>query len=160
MNFDKEEIKKLSPAELKALTDKTPPKNPPNAKPVKPIYKGELAVLVGTGPSLIDEQLEIVREAQSNGKCRVISFNNVYERFPTVDIHLSCDFPWWRWYWPRSETLRNLPCPKYTWHPDLAKKFGINYIKGVVKDGVSEDPSIVHINHGSSPMFINLALHY
>ncbi|KKM79905.1 hypothetical protein LCGC14_1345220 [marine sediment metagenome] len=158
--FDKAEIKKLTPAQLRQLTDKTPPKNPPNAKPIEPIYKGETAVLIATGPSLSDEQLDIVKEQHEAGNCRVITFNNVYERAPYTDLHLSCDAPWWRWYYPRSPALQDLPCPKYTWFPDLAKKFKIDYIRGEIKPGLSRDPGVVRINHGSSPMCINLAVHY
>ncbi len=158
--FDNDEdIKKLTPQELRILTDKTPPVNPPDAKPIEPIYKGETGVLIATGPSLIDEQLDIVRTQQDMGNCRVITLNNVYERMPSTDVMLSCDAPWWRWYYPRKEDLQNLPCPKYTWFPDLAKRFNIDYIKGEIKPGLSFDPGVVRINHGSSPMCINLAVH-
>jgi len=159
MSFE-EEIKNLSPAELKVLTDKTSPVNPPDAKPIEPIYAGETAVLIATGPSLTDEQLAYVKQKHDDGECRVFTLNNVYQRVPWTDVHLSCDAPWWRWYYPHSEELRDLPCPKYTWFPDLAEKFGIDYIKGVDKPGLSTDPGVVHINHGSSPMWINLALHF
>ena len=50
-------------------------------------------------------------------------------------------------------------CPKYTWYKDIADKYGIQYVKAIVKDGLSLDPRIIHINHGSGPMAINLALH-
>jgi len=84
----------------------------------------------------------------------------VYQRVPWTDVHISCDGPWWNWYYPREEELRNLPCPKYTWYPKLAEKFNITYITAIVKDGLSTDPSVLHINHGSGPMCLNLALHY
>jgi len=160
MNFDDKEIKKLSPQELKVLTDKSAPVNPRNAKPIEPIFEDEIGVLIATGPSLTDEQLAYIKEKHDAGKCKVFTINNVYQRVPWTDVHLSCDFPWWRWYGERSDELRALTCPKYTWHPDLADRFNIDYIKGAIKDGLSEDPSIVHINHGSSPMTVNLALHY
>jgi len=56
--------------------------------------------------------------------------------------------------------LRKLPCEKFTWYPEFAKEFGIRYIKAIVKDGISLDPGIVHINHGSGPMMLNLAILY
>ena len=158
--FDEEEIKKLSRQELRALTDKTPPKNPPNAKPIEPIYEGETVVIVATGPSLVDEQLEELKKNHEAGNCRVITLNNVFERVPYTDAMLSCDAPWWRWYYPRLQALRDLTCPKFTWFPDLAERFGIDYIRGAIKPGLSTDPGVVHINHGSSPMCINLAVHY
>lgn len=157
--FDEKEIKKLTPAELAELTNKNPPHNPPPAKPIQPIFKGETAVLIATGPSITDEQIQYVKLKREEGKCKVFTLNNVYQRVPFTDMHLSCDAPWWRWYYPRSQELRDLPCPKYTWFPDLAKKFGIEYIRGVDKPGLSINPSVIHINHGSGPMWINMALH-
>lgn len=160
MNPWDNEIKKLTPSELKKLTDKSAPINPRDAKPVEPIFAGETGVLIATGPSLTDDQLSFIKQHHDAGNCRVFTINNVYQRVPWTDVHLSCDFPWWRWYGSRDKELLTLPCPKYTWHPDIADKFNINYIKGAIKDGLSEDPSIIHINHGSGPMMINLALHY
>jgi hypothetical protein len=75
-------------------------------------------------------------------------------------VQLSCDGPWWRYYWPRWKALRELKAMKFTWYPEIALEFGITYIKAIVKDGLSEDPGVVHINHGSGPMMINLALHF
>jgi hypothetical protein len=48
---------------------------------------------------------------------------------------------------------------KYTWYPEFAEELGINYIFGEEKlTGLSLDPGIVHINHGSGPMILNLAI--
>lgn len=48
----------------------------------------------------------------------------------------------------------------WTWYPEFAEEFGINYIRAKVEDGLSIDNSVVHINHGSGPMMMNLAMHY
>ena len=143
------------------LLSKNPPKNPPYPKnPVQPLFKGSIGILVATGPSLTQTQLDLLRGLHTEGLVKVFCINNVFMVYPETDVHLSCDGPWWRWYWPKNEQLRNLPCPKYTWYPNLAESFGINYIKAIVKDGLSTDPGIVHINHGSGPMMLNLAYHY
>lgn len=160
MMFNDDDIKNLTPGELRALTNKNAPRIRPTGKAIEPIYKGETAVLVATGPSLTDEQLNLVKEQHDKGNIRVMTLNNVYERVPYTDVHLSCDAPWWRWYYPRREDLRALACPKFTWWPDLAEKFNLDYIFATEKPGLSRDPKIVHINHGSSPMCINLAMHY
>lgn len=140
---------------------KAPPKNQPYPeKPIEPLFQGYTGVLVATGPSLDKNQLELLSRVHTADKVKVFSINNVYMVYPKTDVHLSCDGPWWRWYWQKSQELRDLPCPKYTWYPDLAKKFGIDYIKAIVQDGLSTDPGIVHINHGSGPMMMNLAYHY
>jgi hypothetical protein len=101
-----------------------------------------------------------LRKLHTADRVKVFSINNVFMVYPWTDVHLSCDGPWWRWYWPKSQLLRELPCPKYTWYPEIADQFGIDYIKAIVKDGLSTDPGIVHINHGSGPMMLNLAYLY
>jgi hypothetical protein len=93
-------------------------------------------------------------------KVRVFTINNSFEKVKKTDVHLSCDGPWWSHYWPVWKELRELEALKYTWYPEIAEKFGIEYIKGIVKNGLSTDPGIVHINHGSGPMMVNLAYHF
>lgn len=140
---------------------KAPPKNQPYPEnPVEPLFQGYTGVLVATGPSLDARQLFQLSQLHTADRVKVFTINNVYMVYPRTDVHLSCDGPWWRWYWQKSPELRELSCPKYTWYPDLAEKFGIDYVKAIVKDGLSTDPGIVHINHGSGPMMMNLAYHY
>lgn len=130
----------------------------PIGEPVKPIYEGETAVLVATGPSVKD-QIDEIRKAKIKHGARLITVNNAYEIAPFTDAHISCNLDWWRHYWPKSAILREMGCPKFTWYKDVAKDYGIQYVKAIVKDGLSTDPRILHINHGSGPMAINLALH-
>ena len=155
-----EEVKNLSPRELKEIADL--PRSPKQftAEPIEPIFAGETAVLIATGPSITDEQLAFVKQHHDAQNCRVFTINNAYQKVPWTDVHLSCNGNWWQMYYPRSETLRNIPCHKYTWYPELAEKFNIKYIGAIEKTGLSTDPRIIHINHGSGPMCINLALHY
>ncbi len=129
----------------------------PIGEPVKPIYDGETAVLVATGPS-VNNQITEIHKAKKHG-ARLITVNNAYEIAPFTDAHISCNLDWWRYYWPKSVTLREMECPKFTWYKDVADDYGIQYVKAIVKDGLSTDPRILHINHGSGPMAINLALH-
>lgn len=127
---------------------------------VIPKFKGETGVLIATGPSLNEQQIQSIKNAHDEKKCRVFTVNNAYQVVPFTDVHLSCNDNWWQYYWPRDENLRSMPCDKYTWYSDIAKKYNIKYIKAVVKDGLSHDSKIIHINHGSGPMMVNLALHY
>jgi len=152
-------IKKLDLAKL-----------PPSFKPlpekgVEPKFKGETAVIIATGPSLSQSQLDLIQRAQlTAGGVKVFTINNTYQVYLDTDVHLSCDGPWWRWYW-NDPMLRFLAhdtsCEMWTWYPKFAEEFGINYIFGEEKKrGLSLDPRIVHINHGSGPMILNLAIHY
>lgn len=137
---------------------KDPPKDQPY--PDQPIRSDDArghktAVLIATGPSLSPEQLNIV------GDANVFSFgiNNTYQIIPWLDVHLSCDGPWWRWY-GHDPALREHSAESFTWYPDVAEWLGIRYIKAVDKRGISTDPGIIHINCGSGPMMMNLACHY
>lgn len=130
------------------------------SKAIEPIFKGHTGVLIATGPSLNKEQVEVVRKAHAAGDCKVITVNNAYQLAPWTDAHISCNDDWWKHYWNDDHLLRQIAAEKYTWYPELAKAYGIRYIKAIVKDGLSLDPTVIHINHGSGPMGLNLALHY
>lgn len=123
-------------------------------------YEGETAILVATGPSLNNDQIGIVHKAHTAGNCRVITVNNSYQLAPWADAHMACNDNWWRHYWPIDPVLREMKADKYTRYKDIAKDYGILYIHTIVKDGLSTDPSVLHINHGSGPLGINLALLY
>lgn len=140
---------------------KKPPASSPTAEPIFPHYQNKTAVLIATGPSLSQNQLELVREKQETGDVVTFGINNTYQVYPWLDVFLSCDGPWWRWYWNDPE-LREMSktTAMFTWYKEFSDEFGINYIKAIVKDGLSLDPAVVHINHGSGPMMMNLALHF
>lgn len=139
---------------------KEPPQNAPKGPPIEPIWEGYTGVIIATGPSLTDEQLRLIAIAQVTNRVKVFTINNTFERFPQTDLQLSCDGPWWRYYWPRSELLRSIQDRCWSWYPDIAEDYGINYIKAIVKDGLSTDPAVIHINHGSGPMMLNIAYHF
>lgn len=130
----------------------------PIGTPVKRLYDRETAILVATGPS-VSQHKEQLEEISKQKRARIITVNNAFELAPFADAHIACNLDWWRHYWPKSSLLRTMQCPKFTWYQDVADDYGIIYVKAIVKDGLSLDPRILHINHGSGPMAINLALH-
>ena len=115
-------------------------------------YEGETVVILATGPSLSEEQVNYVK-----GKARVITVNNSYQLAPWADIHVACNDNWWYYYWKNDEVLRNMNADKYTRYQHQADEFGITFIDSIVKDGLSKDPSVIHINKGSGPIAINIA---
>lgn len=133
----------------------------PIGEAIEPIYEGDTAVLVATGPSVKKQVTDFTRLWSLGKKFRIITVNNAFELIGnnSIDAHISCNLDWWRHYWPINEKLRDMSCPMYTWYKDVADDYKINYVKAIVKDGLSLDPKILHINHGSGPMAINLALH-
>ena len=120
-------------------------------------YDGETVVILATGPSLNEEQVNYVSRARSQGACRALTVNNSYQLAPWADIHVACNDNWWDYYWKNDEVLRNMKADRYTRYKHQADKFGIHYIDSIVKDGLSKDPSAIHINKGSGPIAINIA---
>lgn len=120
-------------------------------------YDGETVVILATGPSLNEEQVNYVSHARAQGGCRVLTVNNSYQLAPWADIHVACNDNWWDYYWKNDEVLRNMKADRYTRYKHQADKFGIHYIDSIVKDGLSKDPSVIHINKGSGPIAINIA---
>lgn len=120
-------------------------------------YDGETVVILATGPSLNEEQVNYVSHARAQGGCRVLTVNNSYQLAPWADIHVACNDNWWDYYWKNDEVLRNMKADRYTRYKHQADEFGIHYIHSIVKEGLSKDPSVIHINKGSGPIAINIA---
>lgn len=53
-------------------------------------------VIVGSGPSLSDEQCTTIAARRAADACRVIVTNDNYRRVPGADILFAGDHPWWR----------------------------------------------------------------
>lgn len=123
-------------------------------------YEGETCVVIATGPSLNDSQIECVKAASAKGSCRVITINNSYQLAPFTDIQIACNDNWWDYYWKNDSLLRDINADKWTRYKHQAERFDISYIDSVEKQGLSDDPSLVHINNGSGPMAINFATLY
>jgi hypothetical protein len=132
----------------------------PIGNPIEPKFEGETAVLIATGPSISREQVDFVRIAQRENKCKIFTVNIAYQLAPETDVQVSCNEDWWNYYWPRDHVLRDMPGDKYTWFKYIADKYKIKYIHAAEKSGLSTDPRTIHINKGSGPMAINVALHY
>lgn len=131
----------------------------PIGDPIPRAFLGETGVLIGTGPSLDEAQIAYVREMRAEGRCRVFTVNNAYMIAGKIDVHVACNHDWWDHY-GNDPQLQNLKALKYTWYQYVAEKYGATYVKAIVKDGLSLDRRIVHINHGSGPLALNIAMHF
>jgi hypothetical protein len=112
-----------------------------------------IAVVLGTGPSLTREQIELVERR----RLRTFGCNNSI--FATaLDVHLACNWQWWRHYYPQ---VVGLPGDKWTTRPELIGVYpGVDYIMEKWEPGLSTDPSYICAHHGSGPQILNMALHY
>lgn len=123
-------------------------------------FEGETVVIVATGPSITDEQIVHLYDARILNRIKVITVNNAYQIVPFTDIQVACNDNWWEYYLLHDPSLRTIKADCWTRYKHISEKYGINYIDSIVKDGLSGDQSVVHINHGSGPMAINFATLY
>ena len=130
---------------------------------VKAIFRDRLfygrdlmrAIIVGTGPSLNDEALQLVN-ASSLPK---FGCNNVYQDVQLTAL-LSCNEIWWSFYWQHDEALRNGDFEKWTWDKPTAERYGLSHISGKWGDGLSTDPEVIFYGHSSGYQLLGLALHH
>lgn len=61
-----------------------------------PDYTGKPCVIVASGPSLSEQQCELVRTLKDAGSINVIVINDNYKRVPNANALVAADQPWWR----------------------------------------------------------------
>ena len=70
-----------------------PPPSGPVLWCIIPLWRGETVTIIAGGPSLTQEQVDMVR-----GKTRIIAVNDAYRLTPWADILYGCDVKWWEWH--------------------------------------------------------------
>lgn len=109
-----------------------------------------IGVVIGTGPSLTQDQIDKVSHLKRFGVNRAFEFD--------VDVLVGCNYQFWEHYWPEVKDLR---CHKWTTRPQLEGKYpGLNYIREEWIDGLSRDKRYIAAHHGSGPQAVNMAYHY
>lgn len=112
-------------------------------------------IVLGTGPSVTPEQIKLIKASG----LPVYGCNNTYQSVELTAL-LACNIEWWDHYWPLDESLRNGDFEKWTWDRETANKYGIGYIRGEWRDGLSTDPAVIHYGHSSGYQLLGLAFHY
>lgn len=109
------------------------------------------AIIVGTGPSLTPEAIELV----NNSPLPKFGVNRVFEVIPDLVALHGCNTQFWDYYW---DQVKGLDCDLWTTRPELKGK--INYIQEVERSGLSTDPRLLHHGHSSGYQALGLAYHY
>jgi len=126
---------------------------------VKPYVKHrpgwETVVCIATGPSLTDEQLQVVHQAQQAGRVRVIGVNCAYQKAPWLDALFACDMQWWRRY--HADVKKVAPnVETVTQCASSHKQFGLTTrIRGSARDGLGTEEIRTGSNGGHAA--VNLA---
>ena len=113
-----------------------------------------VSVVLASGPSLSDEQLEAVERAREVDACRVLTVNNTCKRAPWADVHYFGDYMAVKHYLP----VLKASCAGEFWSASMAahERFKTHYVKGIPRPGFGE--RVVHLNGNSGAQAINLAM--
>lgn len=128
---------------------------------VPPVWKGQTAVLIASGPSLSSDQLAHVRAVHARGGCRVIAINNAWERAPWADALYACDPRWWEWYGAadRFHGIKVTLEQHDTEARVLRRWPEVKVLRNDGRTGLCEDPTALRTGKLGGYQAINLAAH-
>lgn len=120
-------------------------------------------IIIGTGPSLSDEQLKWAAGKQYAFGWKLFGINNVYQQVPNLDGFMACNPEWWDEY-AHDPRLRDAEYPKWTWDEPTWKKYrgtikNFHYIRGVWHDSLSKNKNYIHYGHASGYQILGIAYH-
>jgi hypothetical protein len=124
------------------------------------IWGNELAIIIGTGPSLASQAAGVLRLKAAGA--RLFGVNNTHQDFP-LDAWIACDPAWHRHYGQVRGDF-----DKWHWDKGICQRYGYRYIKGLRNPdgsvlegrGLSLDPNCITLGHSSGWQALNLAVLY
>ena len=136
---------------------------------IEPKFEGKTAIVLGTGPSMNNEVVELVNHyrAKPDSPFRVFGINNVFQLKVRLDVFFACNPEWWDFYHtePKIRYLRD-NADLWTWDFETAHQYALNWIPGKWSGGrrnvtsLSTDPSYIHYGHGAGYEVLGVAYHY
>lgn len=119
-------------------------------------WPGDTVVLLATGPSLCQEDVDYVR-----GKARVIAINDAYRLAPWADCLYATDAKWWHWH----EGVPSFTGPKWSlehsaWNNFRARYPDVQRLRNTGPDGLEHHPGGLKNGRNSGYAAVNLAVHY
>ena len=117
-------------------------------------YRNKTAILMATGPSLTQEQVEYVRDHKEDQI--VFGCNDVYKICDFMDIHYACDTRWWK---HNGKTFRE-KFPKlesWTQCKTSSDEYNLNWTDGNHSAGLSLSPELIHFGSNSGYQLLNIA---
>lgn len=109
----------------------------------------EVAVLVASGPSITQEDVDYCRE-----KARVLVVNDCYKLAPWADALYACDPAWWTLH----EGAPAFKGQRWTQSKKAAELWNLSWITGDHRSGLSLEPELIHFGHNSGYQALNLAV--
>lgn len=112
-------------------------------------------VIVGSGPSLSDDQCATIAARRAADACRVIVTNDNYRRVPNADILFAGDHPWWR-VWSADVTKVAPSIERWSCEPKC-REYGAQIWPATPGRGIA-GPGESTIKRGSSSGFMSVGL--
>lgn len=114
-------------------------------------FDGETVVLIGSGPSLTDDDCDY-----TEGKaCRVIGTNDAYRMAPWLDVLYAADHGWWQQHIRYVEAA--CACQLWTQSAVAREQYELNWVILTQEPGLSDDPQTIHSGGHSGYQAMNLA---
>lgn len=126
-------------------------------KPVPRLWPGETFVIVASGPSLTQEDVDFVR-----GKARVIAINESFRMAPWADALYCCDARMWKWLHADRKRYGNVHAftgLKFALTKDSAKWPNVRVLQNTGPAGLEPKPNGLRTGRNSGYQAINLAVH-
>jgi hypothetical protein len=116
-------------------------------------WKGLTAVVMASGPSLSEEQVEHVRRARAADLCRVMTVNTTFKAALWADVAYAGDTLWWS---------KHVAVAKKTFQGELwtqdnvaAARYQLHRVRGAPREGLGTYE--IHQNGNSGMQAVNLA---
>lgn len=120
----------------------------------RPAWSTRPAVVIASGPSLSDEQLQLVEEQHLQERMHVIAVNNTIQRAPWADVCYFGDYTAIKHYLPK---LRPLTCAEWvTTDRAAAERWKLTHLKSATPNGMTLQR--VHLNGNSGAQALNVAV--
>jgi hypothetical protein len=119
----------------------------------RPAWATRPAVVIGSGPSLSDEQLQSIEQAHLEERVHVLAVNNTIERAPWADVAYFGDYSAIKHYRPKLAPLTGAEW--VTIDRAAAERWKLTHVKAASANGISLQR--VHVNGNSGAQAINVA---
>lgn len=123
-------------------------------------WKNSTTVILASGPSLTDEDINVARRSWGNSPLtKIIAINETWRRCDIAHVLYGADPEWWE---DRGPALKKFHGELWTqdknWPANRATDWGIRQIKSEYGADISTDPSFIYQGANSAFQAMNLAI--
>jgi len=118
-------------------------------------WEGQDVVLIASGPSLTEDQIEVIRPYHTANKIKVAGCNDAYRIYPDLDLLYAADQNWWQHHISK---IKELNIPKLCIpNEKFATANEITFIKGAGGKKLSTNSNCISYGGNSGFQLFNIA---